>query len=286
MLRNNIIIGLACLAATAALSAPPKKALKSAKGELILPNPNVLRYACRPFINALADFYWIQTSHALGVAIRPEDYMHVYHYGDLVTRLDPDFCYAYQFVGQAIPINTGGLHGWKNVDESTEIMERGLKVCPQNANERLLLSFNYSHFYKRYKDAADTLAPLVGLPGTVEYIPKLVTRLYAQAGDTDMALQLAEALYETAEYEDEKEAYAARVQEIRLEQILQAVENAQAAFLAREGRHPTDVQELVSSHDLQGVPEDPFGGTIYLSEKDHRAYSSEQQKRLEISVTP
>lgn len=280
---RKIAIAIACLAATAFLSNPPKRLPRTAKGKLILPNPKVLRYAGHPYINALADFYWVKTSHALGIAKTQQEYLNFYHYGDLVTRLDPKFCYAYQFVGQALPLNLGGLHGWVNVDESTEIMERGIAVCPENANERLMLSFNYSHFYRRYKDAADMLAPLVNLPETMEYIPKLVTRLYAQSGETDAALSIAEALYESAEHEDEREAYAERVKEIHLERVLQSVEAAQSVFHLREGRYPADIQELVTSGDLPRIPEDPFGGSLFLSGDDHRAYSSEQQRRLEIS---
>ena len=86
--------------------------------------------------------------------------------------------------------------------------------------------------------------------------------------------------------EEFKGAVATAQQEIRLEQILQVVESAQSKFLAREGRYPRDIDELISLRDLLEMPEDPFGGKIFLSSEDHRAYSSEQQRRLEVNIAP
>ena len=278
-----LLATLAGLIATAALAAPPQRPLQTPTGQLILPRQEVFQILGKPYIGAIADFYWIQTSHSIGVARTAPEYLLAYYYGDLVTRLDPDFCYAYQFVGQSIPLNQGGLKGWANVDQSTEIMERGVQRCPKSGNTRLLLSFNYSHFYKRYTDAAKVLEPMIGLPETVEFIPKLVTRLYAQSGATDTALSIAEALYATAEFEDEKAAFAERIREIKLEGILQEVEAARDRFAAREGRPPADLQELIAARDLAEAPADPFGGQIYLSAEDHRAYSTEQNLRLEIN---
>lgn len=279
---RSIIATLACLIGTAVLSMPPSKPLRTPAGQLLLPRQEVFQILGKPYINAIADFYWIQTSHGVGVAQTAPEYILAYYYGDLVTQLDPDFCYAYQFVGQSIPFNNREAGGWANVDESTAIMERGIGRCPKNSNMRLLLSFNYSHFYRRYTDAAKTLEPLIGLPETAEFIPKLITRLYAQSGQTDMALEIAQALYETAKYEDEKEAYAERIREIQLETALQQVERARDRFEAREGRRPADIGELVAARDLAEVPADPFGGQIYLSAENHRAYSTAQNRRLEI----
>ncbi len=278
-----LVATLACLIGLAALSTPPQTPLRTPTGQPILPRQEVFQILGKPYINAIADFYWIQTSHSVGIAKTAEEYLLAYHYGDLVTRLDPDFCYAYQFVGQSIPVHRGGLDGWANVDESTEIMERGVERCPKNSNARLLLSFNYSHFYRRYTEAAQVLEPLIGLPETVEFIPKLVTRLYAQSGQTGTALSIAQALYEMAEFEDEREAYAERIREIELEDILQQVERARDRFAAREGRMPADVRDLIAARDLAKAPADPFGGQIYLSPENHRAYSTAQNRRLEIS---
>lgn len=281
-MHRPLIATIACLIGTAALSMPPSKPLRTPAGQLLLPRQEVFQILGKPYIQAIADFYWIQTSHGVGVAQTAPEYLLAYYYGDLVTRLDPDFCYAYQFVGQSIPVNRGGLDGWANVDESTEIMERGVERCPRNGNTRLLLSFNYSHFHKRYTDAAKVLEPLIGLPETAEFIPKLITRLYAQSGQTDLALEIAQALHETAEYEDEREAYAERIREIRLETVLQQVERARDRFEAREGRMPVDIGELVAARDLAEVPADPFDGQIYLSPENHRAYSTAQDRRLEV----
>lgn len=282
-MHRPIIAASACLLATAALSAPPLPPHQTPAGQLILPREEVFQTLGKPYLHAIADFYWIQTSHSVGIAKSAADYRVAYQYGDLVTRIDPEFCYAYQFVGQSIPVNTGA-RGWQNVDESTAIMERGVKRCPKSGNTRLLLSFNYSHFYQRYIDAAKVLEPMIGQPETVEFIPKLVTRLYAQSGQTDIALEIAQALYETAEYEDERAAYADRIREIELERILQMVERARDQFLRREGRMPADIAELVQKRDLDEVPADPFEGQIYLSPDDHRAHSTAQSSRLEIVI--
>ena len=281
-MRKIVFLIFFFVVVTALLSVPPAKRLKTPAGEVVLPSQEVLEILGKPYINALADFYWILTSYTVGGASDRLSYLEAYYYGDLVVRLDPDFEYAYLFVGQSIPYNEGGLERWVNAKEALDILERGHARFPNNLALRIQLAFNYSYHQRRYKDAADPLEDTRKLPNAPPYLPQLITRLYAQSGHIDKAMGIAELLYETAQYDDEREAYAKRILEIRLEGVLQAVEQARDAFKSREGRAPQDVSELVAVGDLPEAPSDPMGGEIYLSKEDGRAYSTAQERRLEI----
>ncbi|MDR0965384.1 MAG: hypothetical protein LBM75_02570 [Myxococcales bacterium] len=282
MPRHHLILLAICLVLTALLSAPPVPPIETSEGELVLPRPEVLKTLGAPFIHAIADLYWLRTGYAVGMAKDRLGYLRAYRLGDLVTRLDPDFEAAYLFVGQSIPFNEGGLERWKNTDESTELLERGHARFPGNLQMRLQLAFNYSYHHRRYRAAADLLDSTRHLPGAPPYLPQLITRLYAQSGHTDRALELAELLFEMAEEEAARAIYARRIQEIRLEALLQAVEAARDRFHAREGHPPESIDELRLAQDLDALPSDPLGGDIYLSKEDGRAHSTSQTRRLEI----
>jgi hypothetical protein len=246
----------------------------------LLPRASLLRIGGRAFLPLLADYYWLAAIQASGKANSEAEYRDLADYAQLITDLDPDFAYVYQFGGTMVPYNRG-RETWVNTRESTAILEKGVARFPNSVMLRTLLAYNYSVFQKEYERAAHILEETARLPGTPRYLSLLATRLYAQAGAFEAASAFADQFAATADDPDLRAAFEHRKKEIALERILQLLDRAVADFHQRIGRLPNDLNELVSSGTLESLPADPLEGDLYLGE-DGRTYSTSQEHRLEV----
>jgi hypothetical protein len=271
-----LIVSVALVVATLAR---PERPVRGKHAPPLLPRAWLLKIAGRAFIPLISDYYWLQTIQATGKAWTADEYRDVADYAQLVTDLDPDFAYVYQFGGVVVPYNTGREH-WVNTAQSSALFEKGIARFPGWVFLRTLLAYNYSVFDHDYTRAARLLEETSKLPGAPEYLPYLATRLYAQAGSFDAAGAFASQLAASSADPETRAAFEHRVLEIRLERILQSVDRAVDAFRTQRGTAPRDIQELVSAGLLAGPPEDPLGGSIYLG-ADGRAYATSQDHRLE-----
>lgn len=268
------------LAMATLTSAPPKLRFAPTGTPPMLAREELLRLLGRGHLNLLADYYWIQEIQAAGIANDQWTYRDPYFYGDLATNLDPRFRYVYAFTAAAITFNTG-RERWVNTEESTAILEKGLKVYPNDVPIRVLYAFNLSYYHGRYLEAAEVLRGTIGLPGAPPYLARLATRLFAQGGRVETGLELAQAMYEASNDPEQREQFERRVLELQLERVLQRVDEAITGFKSREGRVPTAIAELIASGDLTETPEDPLGGHIYIGD-DGRSRSNVVDERLEI----
>lgn len=278
---RSLLIFMACFAVVAALSRPPTKHSDDGSEphqRPLLARKEMLQILGAPYKHLLADYYWIQATHATGEAKTQEEYRDLYYYVDMVTDLDPDFRYAYVFGGVIIPYNYGREH-WTNTEESTALLRKGLKRFPNDVYLRTLLAYNLSFFHKQYRPAAKLLEETSKLPGAPKYLVPLATRLYAQSGDIDAGLELANSLAASSADPDTRKAFETRVKELELERALQEVEAAVKQFKAREGHLPEGLHELVVSGDLKSIPDDPLGGSIYL-DPDGEVASTSREHRL------
>lgn len=279
---KTIAVVLAAGACLAALVEPPRKTQlrDAAKGDApLLPRKELLQVIGAGYRPMVADYFWIQAIHQLGLARTQYEYRDAYYYVDIVTDLDPRFRYAYVFGSTGITFNLG-RETWVNTEESTRLLEKGLKVFPDDVYLRIIYAYNLSFYHRRPLEAAKVLEETAKLPYAPSYLPALATRLYAQAGAFDTGLSLAEQLAVASSDPEQREFFQRRVKEIELERILRTVDEAIAAYAEREGRSPRDLRVLVDANLLREVPVDPLGGAIYVGE-DGRAYSTSATNRLE-----
>jgi tetratricopeptide (TPR) repeat protein len=274
-----VVILLFALVGVALLSRSPERQ-RRVHQEPMLPRPEFLKVVGASQLPLLADYFWIQTIQTTGRARRSFEYRDVYFYADLATDLDPKFTAVYAFAGGAIPANIG-RETWVNTEESTRLLEKGLPYYGDEYYPRILYAYNLSYFHKRYAEAAAILREASNLPGAPPYIARLATRLLAQAGEVDQALEFARSLLAVTEEPEAKEAMERRIVELQAERLLQEVDRAIAQFRERTDRLPTSMWELVGAGDLGQMPIDPLGGTVLIGE-DGRAHSSAETRRLEV----
>ncbi|MFP2927901.1 tetratricopeptide repeat protein [Pyxidicoccus sp. 3LG] len=244
----------------------------------LLPRLEVVRAVGAPIHHLVTDYFWIQTIHAVGIAANRFQFRDIYDYADLVTELDPKFRQVYVFAGVSIPFHSR-TGEWFNTEESTRLLEKGLRNFPDHVFLRIVLAYNLSTFHQQYERAAKVVEEASRLPGAPEYLAGLATRLHAQAGNFDAGLDFARTLAATSEDPETRELLEHRVLELELERELSRVDAAVQVYQQREGRLPPGVEALVAAGDLPRVPEDPLGGVIQL-DSEGRSHSSAQQKRL------
>ena len=276
-LRWSLVL-VVSLTLCAVLATPPRR--PGYKGHLppLLPRLEVVRAVGAPIHHLVTDYFWIQTIQAVGKANTREEYRDIYDYADMVTELDPKFRQVYVFAGVSIPFPAPGGK-WFNAEESTRLLEKGLRNFPDFVYLRIILAYNLSTFHHQYEKAAKLVEETAKLPDAPEYLAGLATRLHAQAGNFDAGLELARSLAESSPEPETRELFERRVRELELERELMRVDAAVEAYRKREGRPPPGLQALVEAGDLPGVPEDPLGGVIEL-DAEGRGRSTAQQKRL------
>jgi len=262
------------------LTPPPRASQGEPHEPPLLPKASLLRIGGRAFLPVIADYYWLAAIQATGRANTEEEYRDVADYAQLITDLDPDFGYVYQFAGVVVPFNRG-RETWRNTRESTALLEKGVARFPTWVFLRMLLAYNLSVFHKEYVRAAQLLEDTTRLKGAPSYLSLLATRLYAQGGAFDAASAFANQFAANADDPETRAAFEHRKKEIELERILQHADQAVSAFRQRSGRLPIDLNELLAAGDLSELPQDPLEGQIYLG-ADGRTYSTSQEHRLEV----
>lgn len=273
----TIVLGVLCLVLVAG---PPR--LKAARHEPpLLPRPELLTVLGNAHRQMIADYYWILTTEATGVAHNREEYRDIYDYALLISELDPKFRFVYSFAGAIIPVNLG-RETWVNTDESTHILSKGFALFPDYLFLRIMYAYNLSVFHKRYQQAADILKATAKMPGAPKYLAGLAIRLYGQSGAIDAGLALATELSQSASDPATREAFERRTKELILEGELQKIDKAIEGFQRTTGRIPATTLELVASGQLREIPQDPLGGIIIIGADGRSHSSTAENERLEV----
>jgi hypothetical protein len=225
----------------------------------------------------LSDLYWLSTVQYIGEPRADErGWESLYPLADLVTDLDPRHGYAYQTAG--IVLSAAG-----RLDESNQILEKGMAVGPRWWTFPFYISFNQWFYRGDYASGAEWARLAARTPGASPNIAQLALALSAKRGTPEDAIAMLEELRRGVT----DEATAARLDEqlklAVLERDAQALERAAARFQAERGRPVgDDLAELVRAGYLPALPEDPFGGR-YAWGADGRVHSTARDFRFQAA---
>ncbi len=266
-----------------AFSGAPTYGAAVGTGHPMLPRPALLKVLGAGHLSFFADLYWLALLQQVGVSHTADDYKAISDYAELVADLDPRFKSNYQLSALTIPYNAG-REEWVNGEEALRIIDRGLSVYPDDLALWLYRAHTCMFVLRDYPKAGESLKRLASLPGAPPMAAALATRVLAQAGEFDAALEFAETMEGGASDPSSKAFFEHRKKEILLERVLAGVDAATMQYWRREGTFPTTVQVLLAAGDLQQMPVDPLGGQITI-DAFGRARSTSTRFRLELYET-
>lgn len=242
-----------------------------------LPNGEYLKPALLGYHTLGADILWLRTLQVLGKKRNSEqEYEWMYHAIDVITTLDPQYAYPY-YVGGVVFTNVGN-----RVDLSNRILEKGQKENPSEWNLPFLLGYNYYFILGDAKKGAEYIGLAARTSGAPDFLPGLATRLYAEAGSPDVALQFLEALWKENPDLAIREKLEVRAKEVMVERDLRVLEEAVTRFRQKHGRLPASLSDLVAAGLVLRLPQEPFGGTYGIDAQTGEVFSNTHPKRLKV----
>ncbi len=247
----------------------------------MLPNAQLLRIIGRSQLEFVADLFWVRMANMGGRAQTSDEYAALLPLGHLIADLSPKFQYPYYLGGTLAPFRHFPSHHYDHAEEAIALMARGTAAVPSYVRLHVVKAYSEMEMLGDKQAAARTLMAAARAPNAPPYIAALATRLLADQGQFDDATKFAEELAKSDD-PDVRAEFERRLLQISLERVLVQVDQAVAQFIAREGRSPSSVHELVEKGDLSGLPHDPFGGEIELTPEGAR--STVETSRLKAYI--
>jgi hypothetical protein len=242
-----------------------------------LPRGEVLRPALLGYHHLGADILWLRTLQVLGKKKNSVDeHVWLYHAMDVITTLDPLYAYVY-YVGGVVLTDMAG-----RADLSNQLLEKGYAENPSEWNLPFLLGYNHYFVLGDSAKGAEYIgraAKILGAPG---FLPGLATRMYAESGDPDVALQFLEAMWRENPDVAAREKLKERASEVMIERDLRRLDAAIQRYQQTEHKYPKTLSDLISSGILPAIPEEPFGGAYLLDSGTGQVSSSSHPKRLKV----
>lgn len=248
-----------------------------------LPSGAFLKGAALSFDEVLADLLWIKAIGYFGEHYRTDkNFQWLRHILDVTTTLDPYFQDPYEFGGIILGYELNDLEG------SLELLEKGMNNVPRHHTRYWYLpfftAFNYMYYKGDYQKAAHYLEIASSFPQRPEYLPLLVARLYANTDDPGVAIPFLEKMTERASTPEMKEKLELRIKEIQVKQHILLLTTARDRFREDTGNYPQSLDQLVSNNFIKTIPQEPFGGSYFISRDDHTIQTSSGVDNMQLHI--
>ena len=242
-----------------------------------LPRGEYLKPAMLGYHHLGADVLWLRLLQVLGKKNSTADeYAWIYHALDIVTTLDPQYAYAY-YVGGVALTNLA-----ERVDLSNRLLEKGHRENPNEWNLPFLLGYNHYFVLGDPAKGAEYIDRAARIPGGPAFLPGLSTRMYAEAGNPDVALAFLDALWKETSDPHMRAELANRAKEVTIERDIRNIEAAVEQYRKKQGRPPAGLQDLTKQGYLTHLPQEPFGGSYQIDSQAGTVTSSSRPKRLKV----
>lgn len=228
--------------------------------ELTLP-PFVSRFLALEFRSIAADYIFVRVTQFYGgnaLNIHENStgaWLWLYSNLHIITDLDPYFEDPYYF-GNAVL-------SWKAhmFNQANKLLQKGTDARTWDWQLPFFLGFNKFYFLNDNKSGADDILAAAKRPGAPSFLPTLASRLYNDAGKTEIAIALLTNFWENEKNEGLRNVYKTRIEALKQIQVL---EKAVSGYKRRTGRFPENLQVLVRAKIIKDIPKDPYGGIFYL----------------------
>lgn len=242
-----------------------------------LPGGEYLKPALLGYSQLGADLLWLRLLQVWGKKKNTDnEYEWMYHALDVITTLDPRYAYAYYVGGVAL------TNSANRPDLSNRLLEKGHRENPGEWNLPFLLGYNHYFALGDAAKGAEYIGRAARTPGAPDFLPGLATRMHAEAGNPDVALQFLEALWKENPDLVVREKLETRAKEVMIERDLRTLERAIKQYHKKHQAFPKILFNLVSEGYLERVPQEPFGGSYLFDAQTGEVRSSTHPTRLKV----
>jgi tetratricopeptide (TPR) repeat protein len=258
----SIAIVLVTLMATAVglQAVREKTAPLSASSESLLyvPSPEAMKRLALSYDSLLADVYWIRAVQHYGGTKLSNDpnktYSLLYPLLDLTTSLDPQFNIAYHFGALFLAEQPPGGPG--RPDLSIKLLEKGLKVRPDNWEYTQAIGFVYYWWYQDYTKAAEWFKRASLQPGAPVWMASLAAVTLAEGGRRDGSRLLWQQIAKEANEDWFRKEAARRLAQLDAMDALDQLGTIVETYKQRYGNTPDTWSDLTRAGLLPGTPVD------------------------------
>lgn len=241
-----------------------------------LPPPHILKLLTLGFHPAVADILWIRSMQLFAEELGPEDDNFLYRIISSIIDLDPRFYIAYIYGGVNLSVFA------RAPDFSNKILIKGLSQFPDDWQIPFFVGYNYFYEFKDFTQAAQYMEIASQRPQHPPWLPAFSARLYAQAGDPQLAVELLYRLVQGAGDDPLRERWKHELKTAMVKRDTSQLNRLVEEFSHREGRIPDTLEELVAAGITQKLPEEPFGGYYYIEQETGRVRSSSPVKEYKV----
>jgi hypothetical protein len=222
-----------------------------------LPDPHMLKELSLGFEGVIADYYWFKTTLYVGTEDELIDYDYFAELVDLVTTLDPNFQYPYIFGSLILSLEAN------DYTRSDKLLLKGFAIHGESWRFPFGLGYNSYFGHGDSEKAARYLGISARLPGHPSYLPVLASRVYYEAGDSDVAIQFLETILEETPEGKHRAVLEQRRDALK---VIRYLEKMVSRYSVEKNGSPETIEELVSAGYLKEIPDDPYGGEFYLDD--------------------
>lgn len=197
---------------------------------------------------------WVQ-KFTENVIFRPE-LANMYQTLTTAARVDPYNMDVYYFSQAAFTWEVGRFK------EVNELLEYGMKYRTWDPWLPFYLGFNHSYFLKDNVKAAKYYK-LAAEKSDNPLFTKLASRYYYESNQIPLALVFLEGMIKGAKDPVVRKMYEIRYRALAATQVLQ---QGVDEYKTRYGTFPERLQDLIETHLIADVPEDPYGGKFFVDE--------------------
>lgn len=184
-------------------------------------------------------------------------WQHVYRLLDASTDLDPYFFDPYYFANAVLnrkPVL---------VEKVNALLAKGVERRDWDWVLPFYLGFNYFYYLHDNIRAAEYLMLGARRPDAMPLLATLGARLAYRGNRTENAIVFLREILRNANDEKTQELYRTRLEALEKTYLL---EQAVRLYRRKFDRWPKSLQTLLSVGLIAAIPEDPYGGSFYVTE--------------------
>ena len=254
-------------AQTLARSAPP----------IYLPDARYVKLITFGFNAFAGDILWFTTINYFGKHYEGDkDYRWFYQMCDLVTELDRNKKFTYEFCGT--------LLSWeaKNATLGNAIFSKAVNHYPNAWRFHYLRGFNYWYFLEDKQHAEEDLKTAAQFKEAPAFVGSIAARLIGNEKSMQTAIIFLSDLIRNTADPHAKQSLLEKLKRAYLSERMQYLQEKVNQYETAQHTTVNNLDQLVQSGFISAIPEEPFEGRFFLDPETHKVATSSGKKGLEM----